>query len=483
MQIKGSFDINASRDQVWQKIKDPALMAGCIPGCENIEEIDSTHYLAVVALGIGVIRARFELKIEILDEQPPTEVRSRTSGQEDSRASQLTAENIVKLIELDPENTRVNYYSDITLSGRLGKFGMGVMGKYVQGVGDEFADNFRSSIAGQAPSPVDAPHSKTSRMTRLLNFIGVKTKPASIQPSDREVVDPTNRANSSPVVINNSLALPESLDEAITLFHQQSDAFILAGGATLIAMKNAGLVQVGKYISLERVQELQGISQLEDGTIRVGSMTRHCVTAESELLKESLHVVRQAAQSIANVPVRNMGTIGGSLANADPAADYLAALVCVDAKIEIVGPDGKRVTPIKDFLVDWYETILSHGDIISAILLPPAGPGHSMYRKVARVSGDFAIASCAISLKESSQDAVAQIAIGGCGPAPLRDRDAEVQLHKAGYNAESIVEFSRKLVALSDPIDDVRGSSEYRRNLIPRLIKDGLAQVFDEVTA
>ncbi|MFT5502482.1 MAG: CO/xanthine dehydrogenase FAD-binding subunit/carbon monoxide dehydrogenase subunit G [Gammaproteobacteria bacterium] len=483
MFLKGGFEVNASREAVWNRIIDPAIMAGCIPGCESIEQINSTAYKAIVAVGIGVIRARFNLTVEILKELPPNEVLSRTSGYEGSRASTVTANNRVQLIELDSNNTRVEYQSEISLSGRLGKFGLGIMQKYVEGIGNEFADSFRLAVSGEPGSSVskgDRSHPKTTKMASFLKRFGFGETEApndirAENKSDRDdniVASPLTRPSKKSAVLH-----PESVGKAVELLGQYAGGFPLAGGATLIAMKNAGLVQPEKFISLEKIESLSGISFNSDDSIRIGAMTRHYQTAESAMLTGTLAVVRQAAGSIANVPVRNMGTMGGALANADPAADYLAALVCVDARVELEGPDGQRTVEIGEFLVDWYETVLKPAEIITAVLLPPAKPGFSKYRKIARVSGDYAIASCAISVAESDQTPTVNLAVGGCGPYPIRDKSAEQDMNSQWHDPVQVDRFSSQLQSLADPIGDVRGSAEYRLKLIPRLIKDAISKI------
>ena len=272
------------------------------------------------------------------------------------------------------------------------------------------------------------------------------------------------------------LLFPESIDEAVDMLAGEPASFPLAGGATLIAMRNAGLVAVNRYVSLERIGDIQGISVLDKGSIRVGAMTRHRETASSDTLTGSLRVLREAAGSIANMPVRNMGTMGGSLAHADPAADYLAALTSIDARVVIAGPAGERTIDIGDLIVDWYETCLEPGELITSILLPAPMPGYSSYRKVARVSGDYAVASCAISIGNNGSGRVG-IAIGGCGPAPVRVRDAEPLLSSGLVNQEDVDALCAALVARADPVDDVRGSAEYRRNLIPRLVGSAIAGI------
>lgn len=265
------------------------------------------------------------------------------------------------------------------------------------------------------------------------------------------------------------LVVPQSIDEAVAFLAEHEGARPISGGATLVAMKNAGLVEASHFVSLERIGVLHGISADATAGIRIGAMTRHRDTAASDVLTGSLNVVRRAAAMIANRPVRNMGTIGGSVANADPAADYLPALVCVGATVEIHGPGGARRVPIENFIVDWYETVLGHGEIITAIALPAPQKMFSVYRKIARVSGDFATASCAMVL-QNEPDATVHVAIGGCGPAPVRDRAAEEALRGQLHDPKAVAAFGEKIAALADPVDDVRGSAAYRLKLIPRLI-------------
>jgi len=265
------------------------------------------------------------------------------------------------------------------------------------------------------------------------------------------------------------LIRPDTIEEATQFLVSHPDARVLAGGATLIAMRNAGLVEMSHLVSLSGIHDLQGIEKTPKG-IRIGAMTRHCETAGCDLLTGSLAVVRQAAGMIANRPVRNMGTMGGAVSNADPAADYLPALACVDAIATIAGPDGRRDVAITEFVEDWYETALGEGEILVSITLPLARDEPSLYRKVARVTGDYATASCAMAM---DGDAV-RVAIGACGPGPIRDTDAEEELRGNLANPDAVSAFAARLAGLADPIDDVRGSAEYRLALIPRLIRAGL---------
>lgn len=271
------------------------------------------------------------------------------------------------------------------------------------------------------------------------------------------------------------LARPGSLTEALALLESEPGARCLAGGATLVAMMNAGLVEPSLLVALDGVAELSGITARSDGGLRIGAMTRHRDTASEVRLTGSLAMVRQAAGVIANAVVRNMGTMGGSVAFADPAADYPPALVAAGAEIEIAGSGGGRRLRACDFFRDWYTTALEPGEIVAAINLPPPAPRPSLYRKHARTSGDFAIASIALAL--TADRAGVRVAIGGCGPVPLRLDAAEEALAGRLGDPAAVAAAGSLLAEAADPVDDVRGSADYRRRLIPRLLAAGLAEL------
>jgi uncharacterized protein len=147
MRVDGSFEIDLSRTTLFGIITDPALMATCVPGCESIERINPTTYRAVVNVGLGLIKARFNLIVEVTKETPPESVQSVTRGEEGGRASQLTATNEVSLVDLGAGRTRVQYASDFLLTGRFGKFALGIMKKKTQSLAREFAENLRTRIA------------------------------------------------------------------------------------------------------------------------------------------------------------------------------------------------------------------------------------------------------------------------------------------------------------------------------------------------
>jgi uncharacterized protein len=152
MLMEGRFQIAAPREQVWRSITDPAVMVGCIPGCESIEPIDSKNYRAAVLVVVGPIKARFTLVVEVTQESPPEWVASVTRGEEGTRASILHAENMVTLTQAADDRTEVAYRSVVTVTGRLAKFGLGMMKKKVGLLGAEFAERLRARLDATAAS-------------------------------------------------------------------------------------------------------------------------------------------------------------------------------------------------------------------------------------------------------------------------------------------------------------------------------------------
>ena len=259
---------------------------------------------------------------------------------------------------------------------------------------------------------------------------------------------------------------PRTVDEAVALLAQDEEARPLAGGATLVAMLNARVIEPPALVSLRDIDEIKGISVLADGAVRIGAFTRHRETAQCDLALGAASVVREAASKIANATVRNMGTIGGSIAFADPGLDYPPALVAARARIEIASSAGRRSVDADVFFVDWYTTALQPGEIVTAVVLPPSPGGRGVYVKHARVAGDYATASAAACLES---DGRCRVAIGSCGATPIFDPEVDAALSRDRGDT-ALAAAAERLVAKADPLDDVRGSADYRRRLIAPLL-------------
>jgi uncharacterized protein len=151
MRVEGRFVVGAPRERVWTAIKDPAVVAPCVPGCQSVEVVSPTLYKARIRVEVGPFKADFNVNVEIISETAPEEVRSRTRGEEGGRASSLSAENTLRLAALGDNETAVFYASEATVVGRLGKFGLGVMKKKAESLGRDFAVAFKQKVEQLQP--------------------------------------------------------------------------------------------------------------------------------------------------------------------------------------------------------------------------------------------------------------------------------------------------------------------------------------------
>ncbi len=234
---------------------------------------------------------------------------------------------------------------------------------------------------------------------------------------------------------------PGTLDEAYRAL-ELDDARCLAGGQSLVAMMNLGLVSPPRLVSLRRIETLRGIETHRDGSLRIGAMTTHAELAALEHPSPAARLLAQAARVVAYPAVRAWGTVGGSVAHADPAADYPVVLVAAQAVIEIGSARGVRRVAAADFFRGLFETALDRGEIVIAIHLP-AGPSGAAcrYEKLSLVAGDFAIVSVAVIGDE--------VAVGGYAAKPMR-------LNEVGK---------------TEPMGDQRATAAYRRRVLPELVK------------
>jgi aerobic carbon-monoxide dehydrogenase medium subunit len=251
---------------------------------------------------------------------------------------------------------------------------------------------------------------------------------------------------------------PQTLDEAYRALAVE-DARCLAGGQSLVAMMNLGLIEPARLVSLRRISALRGIARQEDGSLRIGAMTTHAELAALDVRDAGPALLAQAARVVAYPAVRAFGTLGGSVAHADPAADYPVALVAAGATIEVGSAAGSRRIAAHDFFRGLFETALNPGEIVTAIIVP-AGPkgARAAYEKLSLVAGDFAIVSVAALVADT-----ARIAVGGCAVTPLAASGLAL-------NTEALRAAARELTAASDPPSDHRATAAYRRRVLPELV-------------
>lgn len=265
---------------------------------------------------------------------------------------------------------------------------------------------------------------------------------------------------------------PATTAEALALLAEDG-ARCLAGGQSLVAMMNADLVTPSVLVSLRRIKGLADVLSRSDGGLSLGAMATHAAVARTRPTSAGSALIVRAAGAIGHPAIRNQGTIGGSLAHADPAADYPTALTCAKATIMAVGPGGERRIAAGDFFTGYYETALQPGEMVFQIEVPPGPSGAGAhYEKFALIDGDFAVASVAAMIgMEGNCCTFARIAVGACASKPVRVPAAEERLVGSVLDDSAIAVASALLVEACDPIDDFRGSASYRLKLVPRLVK------------
>ena len=260
---------------------------------------------------------------------------------------------------------------------------------------------------------------------------------------------------------------PTSVDEALALLSEHGDdAKILAGGHSLIPAMKLRLAEPAVLIDIQRVEGLKGVSE-SDGTLVIGALTTHHELESSDLVNQKLPILAQTAGEIGDVQVRNKGTIGGSLSHADPAADWPATILALDADLKIVGSGGERVVKATDFFEELYTTALEADEILTEIhVAVPAENTTGSYLKLHQVASGFALTGVAAVLTKSG-DICENIAVGitGVSDVPYRASEVESALAGRALTADNIAAAAEKAADGVDILEDIHASEAYRSNL------------------
>jgi aerobic carbon-monoxide dehydrogenase medium subunit len=272
-----------------------------------------------------------------------------------------------------------------------------------------------------------------------------------------------------------------SLSDAIALIAADPDnAKLLAGGHTLIPTLKLRLASPALLVDIGGIAEMKGIEVGDN--IRIGALTTHAQLLASARLHEALPIFRQAASLIADPQVRNRGTIGGSLANADPAADWPAIVLALNAELEIVGPGGRRRMAAKDFFVDIMTTALNADDILLAIHIAAPRPGTlSRYRKIHHPASGYAVVGVAVALsRQSGLVSHAEIGITGAASRAFTAEAARDFLIGKSLSVETIKQAALLASEEAECLSDRYASADYRKHLIKTELARALVS-FEEV--
>lgn len=264
---------------------------------------------------------------------------------------------------------------------------------------------------------------------------------------------------------------PASLKEAILMLSALGEtAKPLAGGQTLIPILKLRLDEPTDLVDIGRLPDLRFATQ-EDGWIRIGALSPHGWVARSDIAA-AIPIVKDCAGGIADAQVRSRGTIGGSVSAADPNCDWPALLNTLDAEVVCTGPNGERTVAIADFITAAYTTALTPGELVTAIRFKaPAAGSAGAYIAYKKAAAAFPVCSVGVQLTlagNTCQDV--RIVMGGAGPTPRRAVQAEAELRGKTLSAQLWERAAEAASAIAEPLDDVRGNTEYKRNLLRGLL-------------
>ena len=277
---------------------------------------------------------------------------------------------------------------------------------------------------------------------------------------------------------------PRSLEEALQLLAQHGpEAKLLAGGHSLLPLMKLRLAAPRVLIDLGKVGGLSYIRE-DGGRIALGAMTTHAEIEHSDLLKRRAPLLAETAAEIGDVQVRNCGTLGGTAAHADPAADYPAALLVLDAEFVLASPQGTRTVAARDFFVDMLTTVLAPGEILTEVRLAADGVRTgSAYKKLHQLASGFAIVGVAarVTLEASGRCAGVAVGITGVAPKPYRATGVERGLGGQTLDSKRIAEAAVQAARGVGPLSDLHASARYRAAMATVFTRRALAAALERV--
>ena len=291
---------------------------------------------------------------------------------------------------------------------------------------------------------------------------------------------------------------PHSLEEAFALLEDYGDdAHIIAGGTALILFMKQRLVQPGHLLSLSKIPRLDGIAVTDEG-VRIGAMCTHRTVETSPILQETVPLLSESYRHVATPHIRNMATVGGGLVHADPNLDPPPGLIALGARVMLASSSGERSLPVEEFFLDYYETAIQPGEIVTEVIVPhvPPNSGASYVKFLPRTADDYATVSVAalLTLSEDSgtlrspQDRLCEdirIGLGSVGTTPIRARGAEAVLRGRPITPELMRQAAEAVEGEVEPLDDFRGSARYKTQMAQvftrRTLEQALRQAQDRL--
>jgi carbon-monoxide dehydrogenase medium subunit len=271
---------------------------------------------------------------------------------------------------------------------------------------------------------------------------------------------------------------PTGLDEVLDILAERGDeAKVLAGGQSLIPLMKLRFAQPPMLVDINRVPGLDFVDA-SNGYLRIGALVRHNAIVRSDVVKRTNYTVAHAASWVSDPLVRNLGTVCGSLAHADPKGDWAAVMLACGAEVVARKKSGERVMPMTGFITGVFTTQLEPDELVTEVRVPKyAGPSGGTYLKLERKVGDYATAGVAthLTLDKSGRIQMAGVALTAVGPTNIKAVDAEQSLIGLAPSVEVFAEAGRLAARAADPQSDVRGTADYKRHVVEVFVQRGLA--------
>ncbi|HYH51792.1 MAG TPA: xanthine dehydrogenase family protein subunit M [Acidimicrobiia bacterium] len=272
---------------------------------------------------------------------------------------------------------------------------------------------------------------------------------------------------------------PSTIEEAAQLLVDDDDARPIAGGQSLLPLMAFRLAQPTTLVDLAAIPGLGDISS-ENGSVRIGAMATQRSAELSPVVRERLPLLSEALSHVGHPVIRNAGTIGGSIAHADPAAEIPLAMVALDAVVDVDGPKGSRSIAAADFFVGAFTTALNPGELVTSVTIPVSSERWA-FNELARRSGDFALAMAAVGMsRDGDRCTAARIALGGVDSRPVRAVEAEAILAGKVIDETVAAEAARAATANISPPSDIHGSAAYRRKVAAVLVQRAILRAGSE---
>ncbi len=425
MKITGQISVPAPRNRVFEALRDARFFAACVDGVRDLTEVDQTHYRALLETKIAYMSFRFNVAVELTRIEPPALIEARIEGTPIGIVGRLTATSTTRLTACG-EATLVDYAIESTLSGKLGSIGQPVLNAKARDMEREFTTRICAAFAQEAAGEI-----------AMKAF---------------------------------ELEAPDSLRAAVERLDRENPSVrVIAGGTALMLLMKAGVFRPSRLISLHAIEaRFSSIDLMPDGNLRIGAMTTLAEMERSDDLRRFAPVIRRTLRTLSNVRVRNVATIGGHLAHADPHLDLPPVLIALGANVLVIGRGGERRIPVQDLYSGYYETVLARDELISEVVIPAQQQRRSTYVKCStRAAHDWPAVGIAVSLEVANNVALnPRIVVGAATERPLRATAAEDVLSGRPINAETLRRTGAAAANTIESVSDARGSASYKTQLV-----------------